>query len=48
LFLETMQGLVAALAAAAHKGGVEGLSASVLGGAVSAASQSATLVMQQS
>ncbi|KAM0857879.1 hypothetical protein ACQ4PT_048192 [Festuca glaucescens] len=47
LIKEAMQGVVAALAAAAQKGGVEGLSASVLD-AVSAATQSATPVVQQS
>jgi putative N-acetylmannosamine-6-phosphate epimerase len=48
LFKEAMQGVVAALAAAAQKGGAEGLFASVLGDAVSAATQSATPVVQQS
>jgi hypothetical protein len=48
LIKEAMQGVVAALAAATQKGGAEGLSASVLGDAVSAATQSATPVVQQS
>jgi hypothetical protein len=48
LFKEAMQGVVAALTAAVQKEGVEGLSASVLGDAVSVATQSATPRVQQS
>ncbi|KAM0909356.1 hypothetical protein ACQ4PT_014862 [Festuca glaucescens] len=48
LINQAMQGVVAALAAAAQKGGAEGVSASVLGDAVSAATQTATPMVQQS
>jgi hypothetical protein len=48
LIKEVMQGVVAALAAATQKGGAEGLPASVLGDAVSVATQSVTRVVQQS
>ncbi|KAM0929766.1 hypothetical protein ACQ4PT_001388 [Festuca glaucescens] len=48
LIKEAMQGVVAALAAAAQKGGVEGVPASVLGDVVSAATQSVTPVVQPS
>jgi hypothetical protein len=43
-----MQGVVAALTAAVQKGGAEGLSASVLGDAVSVSTHSATPMGQQS
>ncbi|KAM0877943.1 hypothetical protein ACQ4PT_035173 [Festuca glaucescens] len=48
LIKEAMQGVVAALAAAAQRGGAEGVPASVLGDAVSAATQSVAPVVQQS
>ncbi|KAM0915235.1 hypothetical protein ACQ4PT_010998 [Festuca glaucescens] len=48
LIKEAMQGVVAALAAAAQRGGAEGVPASVLGDAVSVATQSVAPVVQQS
>ncbi|KAM0845740.1 hypothetical protein ACQ4PT_056147 [Festuca glaucescens] len=47
-FNRAMQGVVAALAAAAQRGGAEWVPASALGAAVSAAAQSDALVVQQS